>query len=276
MKKEFFPKPCSFNDLEAMAKRLRLTPMVKHVADLANDEQTLGWSIAQWLSVIFKTEIERRDTLALNRHLKEAEVSFEDACYNRIDWSPERMLDAVKINNIFSLQWIERKQNGIITGSTGCGKSWLASAIAVEACLKGYKVRCFRMHALLRQHERFQDSVSAEKDLQAKFVKDLSKLDVIVVDDWLTGLGSQGMERKHRAGLLNIITQCDRKVSFVLVGVPPVSAWTTAIGDVEIADSVQDRLVQRALRLELKGPSMRARKEYGGLPEESGANQDSA
>ena len=267
----FIPKPCSFEELEIMAKRLRLTAMVKHIAELSVNEQTYGWSIAQWLSVAFQTEIERRNAIALSRHMKEAEIVFEDACYNRLDWTPERRHDGVKINNIFSLEWISRKQHCIITGPTGCGKSWVASAIAVEACLKGFKVKCFRMHTLLRQFARFQTAVSTENDLQIKFLQDLSKLDLIVVDDWLTGASAQLLQPIHRAGLYEIINHGHLKLSFLIVGVPPVSSWSALIGEPVSADSILDRLVGRALRLELRGESMRSKEVYGGIPQESNA-----
>lgn len=116
------PIPYSMDELKIMAKRLRLTSLIEHTAELSLDEDSCNWSIHQWLGVLLSTEIERRDEVALARRLQEANLEFADACYPRIDKDPARQLDMTTVNNLFSLDWVKRKQNCIITGTTGTGK----------------------------------------------------------------------------------------------------------------------------------------------------------
>ena len=144
------------DELKIMGKRLRLTSLVEHASDLSLNPDGSSWSINQWLVLLFSSEIERRDEAALTRRLQEANLEFADACYPRIDKDPARRLDMAKVNKLFSLDWVKRKQNCIITGTTGTGKTWMADAICRAACVKGYKVKSYRMHTLLRMYARFQ------------------------------------------------------------------------------------------------------------------------
>lgn len=107
------PIPYSMDELKIMAKRLRLTSLIEHAAELSLDEDSCNWSIHQWLGVLLSTEIERRDEVALARRLQEANLEFADACYPRIDKDPARQLDMTTVNNLFSLDWVKRKQNCI-------------------------------------------------------------------------------------------------------------------------------------------------------------------
>lgn len=264
--------PCSFETLKPMGKRLRLTTMIEHAEELSIDESTHGWSINQWLDVLCRTEIERREGVALNRRLKEAKLEYVDADFRRIDYDPKRQLDMARINTVFALDWIPRKQNCIITGTTGTGKTWLANAICRAACIRGYKVMSIRMSMLLRKLSRFQTTSTTGSDLQIKFLQSLSKLDLLHIDDWAVGVGMQN-HPEYRTGLYEIIDQCSHRTSILTSGVPPVEVWAQFIGDPTVSDSILDRLVPRAIRLTLNGPSLREKEQYGGVPQQK-ANKD--
>lgn len=265
------PRLYSIDELKIMGKRLRLTPVIEHAADLSLDPNSCEWSIYQWLGKLFESEIERREEGALTRRLQEANLEFADASYPLIDKDPSRQLNMAKINAIFSLDWVKRKQNCIITGTTGTGKTWMADAICREACIKGYKVKSYRMHTLLRMYSRFQTLTDAGSDLQLKFLRDLSKYDVLHIDDWAVASGID-INPIYRTGLYEIINQCSGHTSILTSGVPPVETWSAFIGDPTVADSILDRLVQRAIRLELKGPSLREKEVYGGVPQRDEMN----
>ena len=264
--------PCSFETLKVMGKRLRLTTMIEHAEELSMDENSRCWSINQWLDVLCRTEIERREGVALNRRLKEARLEYADADYGRIDQDPKRLLDMARINTVFAMDWIARKQNCIITGTTGTGKTWLANAICRAACIRGYKVMSIRMSTLLRKFARFQTPVTTGSDLQIKFLQGLSKLDLLHIDDWAVGVGMQN-HPEYRTGLYEIIDQCSHRTSILTSGVPPVEVWAQFIGDPTVADSILDRLVPRAIRLALTGPSLREKEQYGGIPQRGNENE---
>lgn len=259
------PKFYTTDELRVMGKRLRLSSVIEHAADLSSNPLSTDWSINQWLGTLFESEIERREGLALTRRLKDANLEFADASYSLIDKDPARQLDMTRINTLFSLDWVGRKQNCIITGTTGTGKTWMADAICREACIKGYRVKSYRMHTLLRMYARFQKPTEAGSDMQLKFLRDLTKFDVLHIDDWAVATGID-INPTYRTGLYEIINQCSGRTSVLTSGVPPVETWAAFIGDPTVADSILDRLVQRAVRLELKEPSLREKEIYGGVP----------
>ena len=261
------PRLYSIDELRGMGKRLRLSSLVEYVADLSSNPQCSDWGINQWLGTLFESEIERREGIALTRRLQEADLEFADACYSLIDKEPARPLDMPRINTIFALDWIKRKQNCIITGTTGTGKTWMADAICREACIRGYKVKSCRMHTLLRSYARFQKPTEAGNDMQLKFLRDLTKFDLLHIDDWAVASGID-IDPTYRTGLYQIINQCSGRTSVLTSGVPPVETWGAFIGDPPVADSILDRLVRRAVRLELKGPSLREKEIYGGVPQD--------
>lgn len=270
MQEKKIATPCSLDSLFPMAKRLKLTPMLNHIIELSEREESSGWSIAQWLDITMSAEIERRENSALKRRLQEAELDYADACYANIDWSADRHLNAMKINTVFGMDWINRHQHCLITGATGCGKTWLANAIAHEACMKGFKVKAFRLPTLLREFARFR-TVTSVDDFQFKFLRDLNKYDLLLLDDWAIGV----LEPAYRTGLYEIINHCSGHTSFLITSVPPVASWAGFIGDLTLADSILDRIVPQSIRLEMQGDSLRAKKEYGGIPPEENEDEKS-
>jgi DNA replication protein DnaC len=83
-----------------------------------NQDEISGWSASQLLQVLFSEEVSRREEGALKRRIQDANLTYADACYSRIDWSKDRQLNQAKVNSLFSLDWVRRHQNCIITGST--------------------------------------------------------------------------------------------------------------------------------------------------------------
>ncbi|HBZ57819.1 MAG TPA: hypothetical protein DEO49_01530 [Sutterella sp.] len=254
------PQPCSFSSLRPLAKRLRLTPMLEHAMELNQDEIS-GWSASQLLQVLFSEEVSRREEGALKRRIQDANLTYADACYSRIDWSKDRQLNQAKVNSLFSLDWVRRHQNCIITGSTGCGKTWMANAIAHHACMEGFRVRSYRLPLLLREMARFQ-TIQGLKDHWLERLQELSRIDLIHFDDWAIAT----LDACDRKSLYEIINHCSGETSFLITSVPPVEVWANFIGDPTISDSILDRLVPAARRLAMTGASLRAKEEYGGIP----------
>ena len=113
----------SLNDLENQAKRLRLTPMLRHAKELDQDPQTSGMSHADWLKLLMDTECLRRDNVAVKRKVQKANFYFNGtACISNIDWESDRGLKRSLIETLASCDWIRNRHNCIITGMTGCGK----------------------------------------------------------------------------------------------------------------------------------------------------------
>ena len=142
-------------------------------------------------------------------------------------------------------------QQCLLTGSTGCGKTWLACALGMQACRQGLSVRYFRSARL------FADLSIAHGDGRyLRLIKQLSKVDLLIPDDW----GLEKLNLVQRNDLLEIMEDRHGSKSTLIAGQIPVNQWHKAIGDATLADAILDRLVHNAHKINLKGESMRKAK----------------
>jgi DNA replication protein DnaC len=147
--------------------------------------------------------------------------------------------------------WVHKHENLFITGPTGCGKSYLASALAHKACRDGYLVFYSRATAL------FRDLAMARADGSLRnLLTRLARTDVLVVDDW----AMSPLSETERRDFWEICEDRYQARSTILTSQVPVTNWHEQIGDATVADGILDRLVHNAHRIELKGESMRKNK----------------
>ena len=251
--------PCSFESLLPVAKRLRLSSMIRYAMELERDVKTAQMSHAEFLAKLFDCECERRDEDALRRRLQQANFRYVDASLARIDWSEDRQINRSLVNTLASNDYIKYRQNVIVTGATGCGKTWLADALGHTACLAGFKVKHYRVAQMLKEYERLStENTSAGR---RQYLSGLGKIDVLILDDW--GIGQ--LDDNKRFSLYEIIENHSQHGSFIVTSVLPVKQWKEYLNDPLMSDSILNRLAYNSHRLELKGKSMRSRPEYGGL-----------
>jgi hypothetical protein len=144
--------------------------------------------------------------------------------------------------------WIRDHHNLLITGPTGIGKSWLASAFVESACRHGFTATYLRAPRLL--HEL---AVSRGDGSYARLLAKLAKLDLLAIDDWLLA----PLTDAERRDLLEVIEDRSERRSTLIASQLPPTAWHAAIGEPSVADAICDRLIHRAHKLTLKGPTMR-------------------
>jgi DNA replication protein DnaC len=212
------------------------------IAALSFDER-LGLLVeAQWLA---------RENKRLTRSLKEAKLRYAQACVEDIDYPPRRELDKAVIRQLASCRWVAEHQNIALTGMTGTGKSYLACALALQACRKGYR-------AVYRRAPRlFEELVLARADgSYVRLLDRLARVDVLVVDDW----GLAPVKDQERRDLLEIFEDRDGTRSTIMTSQLPISKWHDQLGDPTLADAILDRLLNSAHRIVLKGPSRRKEK----------------
>ncbi len=227
--------------LHGMADAFRAQLETTAIADLSFEERFALLVDQQWLW---------KENRALARRLRSAKLK-EHAAVEDIDYQHPRGLDRKLIRTLSSGEWIRQKQNLVLTGPTGIGKSWLGCALAQKACRDGYSV----LH--LRMNELFRELATAHADGSiGRMLLKLSRVDVLLLDDFAMAPLKDG----ERRDFLEICDDRYQRRSVILTSQMPVAHWHEQIGDPTIADSILDRLVHNAHRIELKGESIRKKR----------------
>jgi DNA replication protein DnaC len=199
------------------------------------------------VSHLVDAEWDNRYNRKLSRLLKSARVRYK-ASFEEINFSLDRNIDKNQILRLSNCQWVESHQDCIITGPTGAGKSFIASALGHQACMYGFKVGyypCSKMFSHLK--------LSRADGSYLKELNEIQKLDVMIIDDF----GLETLDAKTRLTLLEILEDRHGRKSSVFVSQLPVNNWHEVIGDPTIADAICDRIIHNAHRIEMKGGSLR-------------------
>jgi DNA replication protein DnaC len=232
-------------------RAMRLGAMADaYLAQLQNPKNaTLGFD--ERFAMLVDAEHLFRDNRKLSSRLKEAKLRIGDACIEDIDYPAKRELDKAQVRQLGTCRWVEEHHNVLITGPTGIGKTYIACALAQQACRKGYR-------AIYRRLGRLLDELTLARadGSYAKLLAKLARTDVLVLDDW----GIVTLKEAHRHDLLEIMEDRDGLRSTLITSQLPREQWHTYIGDPTVADAVLDRIVHRAYMITLKGPSRRKEK----------------
>jgi DNA replication protein DnaC len=209
------------------------------ITSLAFDER-LGLLVdAEWLA---------RENRRLARALQEAKLRPSHACLEAVDYASRRGLERSQIRQLATCRWVAEHQAVIIVGATGTGKSFLACALAHQACRKGYRALYWRTSRLL--HEL---TLARAAGTYPRLLIRLARADVLVLDDW--GLAPVGDQERH--DLLEILEdRYDTRATIITSQLAP-ALWHDYLGHPTLADAICDRIVHHAHRIELKGESMR-------------------
>jgi DNA replication protein DnaC len=201
----------------------------------------------EMVAMLIDSEWDDRHNRSIERTLKNARFRYK-ATIEQLDFTLERGVDKNQIHRMADGEFIKRKENILITGSTGTGKSFLASAIGHQACGLGYKVLYTNTGRLFTQLKMAKADGSSIREL-AK----IEKQDLLILDDF----GIQPFDQPSRAALLEVIEDRHGKRSTIITSQLPVNRWHDVIGEKTVADAILDRIVHNAQRLELKGESLR-------------------
>jgi DNA replication protein DnaC len=196
---------------------------------------------------LVQTEQLNRSQEKTTYYLKLAKLRLP-AIPEQISCSPARNLTKQQLAALLEGHYLDQGENVLITGATGCGKSYLACALGHQSCLQGRKTAYFSMN-------RFIEKITLSK-LDGSYLKLLNHLErqsLIILDDF----GLQPMQQDVKLALLQILEERHGRKSTLITSQLPVSAWHEYIHEPTIADAILDRLTADAHRIELKGESLR-------------------
>ena len=226
---------------------LGLAGMAKAFEEQRRSPDLAALSFEERVGIMADREAADRDTKRMTARLKFAALR-QDAAPEDIDLRTPRGLDRALLARLVAGDWIDRRQNCLITGPTGIGKSWLACALGHKACRDGRSVfyqrapRLFEALALARGDGR-----------HARMLKTLARVELLILDDWGLSVLTQG----QRIDLLEILEDRNGRGSTIVTSQVPADQWHEVIGDPTLADAILDRLVHNAHRLTMTGESMR-------------------
>jgi DNA replication protein DnaC len=224
--------------LEGMAQALEEQRRQADISQLDFEERFGLLVERQWLW---------RENRALAARLHHAQLKVA-ATLEDIDYRHPRGLKRAQIDQLRASPWVGRHHNCLITGPTGSGKTYLACALAHQACRDGYRVGYYYAPKLFRELQNAQ----ADGSLM-KLLKKLARAALIVIDDF----GVAAVTGKQYRDLLEILDDRQGLGSTLITSQFPVDEWHGVINDATVADAILDRLVHDAYRLELKGESIR-------------------
>lgn len=229
-------------------RQLGLAGMARAFEDLAAQAQGGELAPAEWLGLLLDREIADRHDRRLRARLRFAKLRHQ-ASIEDIDWRTSRGLDRALFGKLAMGGWIEARENLIIEGPTGVGKSWLACALGQKACRDNHSVLYQRVPRL------FADLGLARGDgRHARLMRTLGAVKLLILDDW--GLEPLGPEQGR--DLLELVEDRYGRGATLITSQVPVDRWHDLItGNPTLADAILDRLVHNAHRIHLRGDSLR-------------------
>lgn len=199
------------------------------------------------LGLLIDREWYLRENRRLSRRLTQAKLQ-QPACVEDIDYKHSRGLNKSAIQELARGQWIQQHMNLLVTGPTGCGKTYLACALSHQACLAGYTAKYYRLPRLWNELKLVKANGT-----YSKWLSQIAKVDILLLDDW----GLTPPEDEQRRDLLEIFDDRYQRKSTIITSQLPTTLWHEHLNDATLADAILDRLLHNAIKLELKGDSLR-------------------
>jgi DNA replication protein DnaC len=212
--------------------------------------KTDDYTLDDFMSMIIDAEWDDRNTRKIQRMIRNARFHYKASIENII-YEQSRNIDKTKLLRLAECSFIDQCDNVLVTGSTGAGKSYVATALGYQACIEGYRVMYFNTTKL------FSKLKMAKAD--GSYLKELTRIQrqhLIILDDF----GLQPLDSQNRIALLEIIEDRYNRGSIMITSQIPVQGWYDVIGEKTIADAILDRLIHQSHRIELAGESMRRKR----------------
>lgn len=231
-------------------KQMKLYGMYGAFKTAIETGKTNDYSQDEFTSLLIDAEWDDKTNRRIQRAIKNARFHYKASIEN-ILYEESRNIDRLEVQRLADCDFINRCESVIITGSTGAGKSYLATALGYQACIQGFKVIYFNTTKL------FAKLKIAKAD--GSYLRELAKIqrqNLIILDDF----GLQPLDSTNRITLLEIIEDRNTTGSVIVTSQVPVKSWYEIIGERTVADAILDRLIHNAHRMQLMGESMRRKR----------------
>lgn len=235
------------NQIETQMNKLRLLGMAKNWVALQETRKLHELSLSEGMELLLQAEEQERDNRRFRRLEYQAGFRYK-ASMEELRADPTRGIDRTLITTLATGDYISKGESVLITGATGCGKSFLASALGHHACVQGFKVAYFNTQKLM-----LKTKMARLEGTIYKFFEKLSKTNLLILDDF----GLTHLEKQQQMDLMEMIEDRHGKTSTIIASQLPVASWYDVIGEETIADAILDRLVHSSYRVEIKGESLR-------------------
>mgnify|MGYP005845603549 FL=1 len=228
-------------------RQMRLLGMYNAFKISMESFKTESMTTDQFVAWLVSNEWDDRCNRMIERLIKQASFRYK-ASLEEVDYSLERGLERNLLERLAELSFDKESRDLFITGSSGTGKSYIATALGYRACQKGMKVLYANTARLMGQLK-----MAKAKGTILQELKKIERADLLVLDDF----GIQPFDAGGRMNLMDIVEDRYGKKSTLITSRVPVKDWYDIIGEKTIADAVLDRIVHQAIRIELHGDSIR-------------------
>ena len=236
--------------IESQFNQLRLHGMSRTWQALLETKRHFELSLIEGLEILLQAEQQDRENKRFERLQKNARFRYQ-ASIEELQMDASRGIDKAIITTLATGEYLSKGESILITGATGCGKSFLVSALGHQACVQGYKVAYFNIQKLMQKTKmaRIEGTIY-------KFFEKTAKTNLLILDDF----GLVHLEKQQQLDLMELIEDRHGRASTIIASQLPVASWFDVIGEETIADAILDRLVHTSYRIELKGESLRKKR----------------
>lgn len=187
----------------------------------------------EFINTLIQAEWEDIEHKKVTCHLKSARFRYA-ASIEELNFTSDLGLDKTQILHLADGCYIDKKENLLITGPTGVGKSYLASALGHQACQLGYRTLYYNAQKLFAKLKMTKADGSYAKEISR-----IEKQDLLIIDDF----GLAHLDNIARMILMEIIEDRHGRKSTIIASQLPVAQWYEVTGESKVADAILDRMV---------------------------------
>ena len=233
--------------LKTVLKRMRLSGMLHTMPDRIAYAKKTKLAYQDFLELVLQDEIDRRDQVGLMNRLQKAQFE-EEQIFENFDWDIKVTFDRDRVRDLFSMGFLERKEDVIFMGQAGVGKTFLASALGHSACRANKTVQFIRADAMLKKLRQSRADNSTDK-----LMRKLISCDLLIIDDF--GLGK--LDHEKSCDIYELIIERHRRSSTIITSNRTTDEWVPLFNDPLLAQSALDRLAHNAHQIIMEGDSYR-------------------